>query len=263
MVTELTRPEIRDRFKDSFFALLASPRRSGKSTLLKHLVRSFKPGRFSAVYVFSPTAHLQPKLFSWGATRIIQPNKDTFSAQIQSIIEFQRERIQTEREVGEVLIVCDDLFSSSQRGFGVGAVSSALEILASRGRHTRIATILLTQRIQSVSPSIRSNADILVSFYPRTESHRETLIRDFLSRENTATRKKTRQRATEIMGQVFDGGAYRALVVFPDSNGKQLEDITRWIEAPAKSRPFTIRLRQIIDVDDGTDEPAFDFIFRS
>ena len=265
MIEELTRDGIREGFRPNFFGILASPRRSGKSTLLKYLLSQMQPKRFVKVYIFSPTAHLQKDLFNFGG-QIITPTKDTFGQQLRALIEYQRDRIENGKQVGEVLVIFDDVFSSSQRGFGVGAVSSALEIIGSRGRHVKIASLLLAQRITSVSPSIRSQADVLISFYPRTEAQRESLIRDFLSRENTGTRRQTRERAAAVMEEVFRESPYRALVVFPDRTGRTLEDVTRWVEAPKRQKKFTMRLAQILDeVEEGPAEEmtkaSYDFMY--
>ena len=52
------------------------------------------------------------------------------------------------------------------------------------------------------------------------------MITQYLSRENTGTRKETRNKALAILNEVFDSndsGQYRALVVLPDSREHTLE----------------------------------------
>ena len=79
--------------------------------------------------------------------------------------------------MGEICIILDDVFSCSKRGYGVGVVSGKLEELASRERHYKIACILLSQRIYSISPSIRrlgKYINIINRDWPRVLIHKQT-----------------------------------------------------------------------------------------
>ena len=238
MVRELT-PQLISEWKENFMCIVSSPRRSGKTWLVDYIFSCFKPRRFSAVFCISPTSTLQGAFDFLPKERHIMPSKETFASDIDNIINFQKTRKEKGLEMGEICIILDDVFSSSKRGYGVGVVSGKLEELASRGRHYKIACILLSQRIYSISPSIRSNADIVISFYPRAQKAREHMITQYLSRENTGTRKETRNKAVTILNEVFDSkdsGQYRALVVFPDSRERTFEGTCFYVKAPDTSK---------------------------
>lgn len=254
MIAELTPKEIAE-WPENFFLIASSPRRAGKTFLVNYIFSCFPDNYWSAVFCISPTSTLQGA-FSFVKSEHIVPTKANFGPTIARIISFQKARKEANLVLGRVCLILDDLFSSSQRGFGVGAVSGVLEILASRGRHYGISCVLLSQREFSISPSIRSNADIYISFYPRTRKAREAIISTYLSRENTGTKADTRRRALEVLNFVFDSksnSGFRALVVYCDSRERTLEGICRWVEAPAVPKKWNLVLKH---VSKAADTPA-------
>lgn len=247
MVRQLTPKDIA-AWKENFMCIVSSPRRSGKTWLVDWLFSCFAPQRFAAVYCISPTSLLQGAFAFLPDQFHIMPTKETFASDVQRIIDFQRTRKEKGKELSQVCLILDDCCSSSSRGYGVGKISEVLENIASRGRHFGISVILLSQRIYSISPSIRSNADIMISFYPRTQKAREHLITQYLSRENTGTKRETRERALKILAEVFDGkdsGQYRALVIYPDSRERTLDGICAWVEAPTIQHKWKLVLKHV------------------
>ena len=117
-------------FPFAFYAIIASPRRSGKSHLVNWMVREgFRDERFAKIFVFSPTSHLQDGMFDFVPPdlHLIPGSKDNCNGQLNKIIQFQTER-KIEGNRSEILCIFDDRHPSSRRG--VARASDVMERLS-------------------------------------------------------------------------------------------------------------------------------------
>lgn len=229
-------------FPFAHFTVISSPRRSGKSFYVNWLVREgFRPERYSAIFAVSPTMHLQDGLFTFvPKNRMYRPGTPAnFEAIIRRVVEFQEAR-KKDGNRGEVLMLFDDCHASSIRG--VARNSAALTKLSANGRHHGVAVIILAQRLVSVPKSCRINADVLITFFLRHENARELVLREWLSRQNTVSRKQTREIAVSVLKEVFDDSSpFNTLVVFPNGQSRTLADICWWSVAEPSTRPVLLK----------------------
>jgi len=176
------------------------------------------------------------------------PTDTSFEEIVDRIIAFQAARKSDPlKEMGQLLIIMDDLFVSSRRG--VGVFSSGLSRLAATGRHYGIFCILIAQRYTSIGPSIRSQASHYLTFRPRSDKERSMLFDAYLSRENSGSRTEAKRKARDVLEDIFEGPdkAYRAMVIECESTSSKLEDSVFWIKAPSDEKPWTLPLIKMWD----------------
>ena len=166
---------------DNSFLLVVAPRMAGKTHLINYMLSQMKPRRFAKCLVISKTSHLQGS-FEFCDTHINPENGAHFEYVLNGVLDFQISRKKQGLEVGKILIMCDDLFTESSRG--VERFSSALSKLAATGRHSHVFLILIAQRYQSISPSIRTQANYYITFQPRCRPERTIITVKFLSTKN-------------------------------------------------------------------------------
>lgn len=226
------------------FVIISSPRKTGKTVLASHLVKQFD-NKVATCIIISKTSTLQNS-FAFCKTHVDPQTDDQFEQTLEGIIQFQMIRKAADKPLGNILIVMDDLFVSSTSG--VGRYSLALSSLAARGRHLQITCILITQRWQSISPSIRSQCNYYLSFRPRSSAERKMIINEFLSRENTISRSATNKLAKDALSKVFegDGKDYRAIVINSDSRETNISDYVFYVKAP-KIENWTMRFKPVVD----------------
>ena len=127
--------------------------------------------------------------------------------------------IQETQKKCPILIVFDDLGGLKSPDGKLFRNSNHLMDLAVRGRHLGgpsgtdggITTIILAQRHNLISPTIRSNSDMIFSFMPRSITDRKILIDNFMSM------KRNLKEANGIFDKVFET-PYNALVISPFRN---------------------------------------------
>ena len=246
---------------DNSFLAVVAPRKAGKTHLVNYILSQMRPRRFSKCVVISRTSQLTGA-FSFCDTHINPESGAHFESILLNILAFQHARAAKGLRVGEVLIICDDLFTESSRG--VGRFSSALSKLAATGRHSHVFLILIAQRYQSISPSIRTQANYYITFSPRSRPERSMLMNNFLSRENLATKRETLNIANEALKFVFEGedSAFRAMVIHADSRKVHIHDYVFYLKATEIIRPFKLKLKVIKDSesDDESDSGELNYL---
>lgn len=153
--------------------LVCARRGSGKSELIKYLIKEFKD-LFDTVIVISTTD------FS-GFYKQIIPEKNVSNTYEDKIIESllnKLERInkgknQRNPEFKRVLVVLDDVISDTRL-----ASSKSLEKVYTKGRHYGITLILASQYIKKISPTMRENTDY-VFIGKHTENSRSIFTEEF------------------------------------------------------------------------------------
>ena len=141
--------------RDSFITIL-STRKSGKSYLIRELIYYFLTSseqKCDYLYMFSNTAK-----FDASGTFNFVDKKVTFSAHpdvvekiVKSILQLQLEN----QKKTHILLMFDDIDLSAK-------YDQSLELLATRGRHFNITTILSAQiATRAISPAIRNNTTYL------------------------------------------------------------------------------------------------------
>ncbi len=245
MATQKSDTQIRD-IPDNSFIVLSAARKAGKTHLASHICRLLG-NRFVSAFVISTTSKLQNSFAFIPRDCHHNPDMDgDFDEFVGSILDYQMSRKEEGLELGQILLICDDLFTNSQ--FGAGRTSKVLSRIAATGRHLKIFTLLITQRWASLSPSIRSQATDWICFRPRSCGERTMLTDQFLSR-GAGNRKECRMRAEALMSSIFDGpdSAYKAMWINCDARSSHLDDIVSWARAPAAMSKWKMRLKSLSD----------------
>jgi energy-coupling factor transporter ATP-binding protein EcfA2 len=160
--------------KESFVMLIAGRRGSGKTTLCTRLLltlNAFK-GKFDKIILISPTAHLTSQwkvldMSKWDVYTEYDPEiiKELLAEQSRSSLW----RLGQERP--KVLVICDDMGSQLRKV--KRSETDYIDVLACNGRHVDVSLIQMAQVYTQFLPSVRSNADIIISY--ALNSHRDML----------------------------------------------------------------------------------------
>lgn len=150
--------------------LLVSQRRAGKSTALRSILKEhgFK---YDEIYIISQTAKFNDDYY------FIHPSHIFPAQQIDLIIPAilnQAEDDILKKKSVERLIILDDVMGFIRNNDEVSG-------LFTRGRHFKITTFLIVQRISAVRPEIRNNSDIVLSALSKSKEVQEFFVDEFLS----------------------------------------------------------------------------------
>ena len=140
-----------------FSMIVVSKRNSGKSYLVKHLLKLFMVDNklFNYIVLFSSTAHLS-KDFDCLPKKAIQ--EDFSSAKVNKILDFQKAS-KDSKNPKQCLIILDDTIGAKLDP----SFKTNLDLLFSRGRHFNISIIFISQYIKNyISTTIRNNIDYLL-----------------------------------------------------------------------------------------------------
>jgi hypothetical protein len=150
--------------------LLVSQRRAGKSTALRSILKEHG-AQYDEIYIISQTARFNDDYY-------FVEKEHIFPAQlidviIPAILKQAEEDIIKKKKV-ERLIILDDVMGYIRNNDEVSG-------LFTRGRHFKITTFLIVQRISAVRPEIRNNSDIILSALSKSKEVQEFFIEEFLS----------------------------------------------------------------------------------
>ena len=140
--------------------LLASPPKSGKSVLIKHIISSlFKKNKLSYGIVFSGSLFNRDYAFL--------PSKYQYSnyseSAIKSLLRLQIEQIKNDGEAKPAFIIFDDMTAS------VNFNSKIMQALITRYRHFNILLIFAIQYIYKAPPILRECSTFFITFYQSTK----------------------------------------------------------------------------------------------
>lgn len=166
----------------NFSCVLVSPRRAGKTFMMKYLLYAMKSW-FSAVYVFSGTADVQQ-----GNPYDFCPESNIYQGldvdKINEIYEAQTKRSQQcqecDIETPLILLVFDDVINED---VNIRYVNSIKKIF-SKGRHLNIAIIILNQYFTALPPVVRANCDFVGCQRLTTKDDKTNFVRAYLSIES-------------------------------------------------------------------------------
>lgn len=176
-----------EHLPENFGILICAKRGSGKTFLLRDLLYPFR-NQFKKVYLFAGTAHLQHSIeddpFFFVPKDNIFKNFDE-NALLKIIEDNQKVRLENnqrpkrEKKNNKVLIILDDLINDP-----AVTNSKGLKDLATKGRHSDISFILISQVLTSrggFHTAIRTNIDCYISFMTYDKSTKELVSQCYLS----------------------------------------------------------------------------------
>lgn len=148
--------------------LIVGRRKSGKTRLLVKMLLDdkFLKNKFDKIIIVSPTFLLDGNWRSISSDGI-----DIYTKYDDDIVE---ELITSQKQSGaeeSVLLILDDCVNEDIK-------KENLEILACNGRHLNVTLIVLTQKITSISTTIRANFDQILHFYTASKRERQNLSQE-------------------------------------------------------------------------------------
>ena len=170
-------------------AIALGPSGSGKTVFIQSLIVDLMRTRgggscFLHIYVWSPSINLDPvwttvKDF---AKNVLKQEDDCFyeefdSADLQAVIEKQQKLITQLKQRGSktlpnILIVVDDFADD----VAVARRETLLHQLFMRGRHSKISTLISTQKYRALAPQIRTQALSFFVFKLRSQQELDALL---------------------------------------------------------------------------------------
>lgn len=202
----------------NFSMMICSKRRTGKSVFMKDLVSQIH-GRYKKCYVFSKSLKFQGNMYNFTPEDCKIADFD--EARLKSIWVEQEKYITEKTEnfneakegislteykksLDHVLLILDDVIGS--KGVRSSKVFDDLFIL---GRHLNLAVIVISQYYSSkggISVIARKNLDYLVSFYLDTQTDKEHLVNDFIS-------KRSKKEGLELYNKLTTERDYQCVII--------------------------------------------------
>lgn len=183
-----------NNFLSGMMMSLVGARRSGKSTLIKKLLKENIIGKSrdkikeENVFIICPTINLDD---GWNEFPTAKKYENPDPTIIQAIINEQLYNIGNygKKRTPEVLVILDDCADNNILRFG-----GIIDTLAVRGRHYKINVIVSSQRMSAISRTVRLNSDYLIFFSPYNLSELEQVAEQyFLKQDRKEYMKKIQQ----------------------------------------------------------------------
>ena len=230
-IHELTQDKLND-LPEGFFMCLSSPRRSGKTILLKHLMNMIrKIHKYDVVMLFSASSHLQKDDYNY-IPENMRFQVEGFEEKLRDIIEKQTELIKEKgkEKTPNILLIFDDCQSANNDKGGSFKNSKVLEKMAIFSRHVKVSCILLIHSLtQGISSNNRKNLDLVFSFKSLNMYEKKFIAEHFLTYENNKDAKKKGYIAQD---KVFNE-PYKAIAIklYNAQKSKSITDICFYIKA--------------------------------
>jgi len=212
--------------KNKFFSMvISSPRRSGKSHLVKYLFKNYLEDQYD-VYVIFTTEQNSEYYSEFVAGDLIFSSYD--ESKIDKIKEMQANSLHQKNKMLKILIIFDDIV-------GRGRIKNNDQILQLflNGRHQNISIIYITQDIYLLQPAIRGNLDYFITFRTRTARDRDYVIDNFmyLDDDDYDTSKYSEKKYSKLILNHFLID-YQCLIWNFNIQSNQLADILFKFRAP-------------------------------
>jgi len=229
-----------------FLLVLSARSGAGKSTIVQHILSlPSMRGRFASAVVVSPTSMLAGKTPTQFACipAGLHYRGDQLTEVIDKVIAAQKKARQAGR-LGEVLIVCDDIFGSVHGGQGQHN-TRFLEFISTRRHYgAGVAVICIQQHLKCLAPSVRAQVSAFMASRPLTYNDRRCIMEWFLCRRTIdGSKKKTMEEASRILDEVYSVSPYAFLFVNAASKEQEVRDTVRVALVPNGGKVKDFRLR--------------------
>ena len=146
--------------KASITVLIISKRNTGKSYLMREMLRKLAPKYFSNIVAFSKTSHLNDD-HAYTQNVIQNFNEET----TKKILDYQQTRVlknkvSTKPTNCHIAVILDDTIGLQEDK--QTNQSDSLDELYACGRHSKITVFQASQYSKKISPTCRSNVDFLI-----------------------------------------------------------------------------------------------------
>lgn len=236
---ELDELKPEEELEKNVSALIIAPRRSGKSYLLRDIMSKIHHW-YSSVYVFSMTSEVQGDIYSYvPRVNVFSEISDELLQQIwdeqSSYIQDHMSKGGKKSEANYICLIFDDFMESD-----AGRRSRVFQKLFTQGRHINIACFSIVQRYNGISPIIRTNTDVIFTFFMGNSDDKIKLAREFLS-----IRYLSDQEGLALQNKVCGNPEnYQSLVILNTKKAVDHKTKCRVYNA-VEPRPFTCRAEPI------------------
>lgn len=173
--------DLPDKYITGFMMTLIGARRSGKSTLMRKIIKSpeFKKHvKEENIFIICPTVELTGDYDELPKARLYpKPDKQI----IKDIMDEQKYNITHygKKRTPEVLIIFDDCATDNIIRFG-----GIFDDLGALGRHFKINVMVSSQRLSAVSRTVRINSDYFIMFSPYNFSEAEQFFEQYVAKQD-------------------------------------------------------------------------------
>lgn len=176
--------------------LLVAPTGSGKTVLLNHIV-SENINDFDDFKLICPTAKLQKCYDYFTVSNTITAFDETYLEKLWDYHEnIFEENGRDVKKRHKTLVVMDDVIDLQEF-----KKSKKIDELAHGGRHLGIYLVIISQDWNSIHPTIRKNARIVISFALPSKKEREKITQACMSLENDHIGELLYRRLTDVKYQ--------------------------------------------------------------
>lgn len=171
---------------EHFTFTMGSARRSGKTFLVKHMLKSGLDKNYDFVIIMSPSVNLthdfdefvhNEKYYLWD-----EKNRSDLDSLIRRQIKVKKDVVLHQRadkkypkRAPRLLLFIDDCIDSNLHSF-----TGVCDKIAERGRHFNVTMIIAAQRHSAISRSIRINSDYYLTFKPFNYSEARRFVDEFV-----------------------------------------------------------------------------------
>lgn len=150
----------------------------GKSTLMVKLMLARWIEQFNKIFIICPT---------YAEDKVWAPLDQYVGSKIKILLKVDENKLnqiwnearkrKIENDKYHTLIYFDDC--GGQASFKKIDESGVINQLTTKGNHSNISTIYVVQRIVFCSPTMRVNAEVVITFYMQNESERKRLYEEY------------------------------------------------------------------------------------
>jgi hypothetical protein len=195
--------------------ILLGPSAAGKTTVLIDLILRIYRGCWERIYVFSPSVDVdmawKPVKEYVERTLGVDPSKEkcffnTWDTQaLSDIVETQRKVTEHSKKAKMkklygILVICDDFADQPavmHASSGGDSGGSMLNTLFIRGRHMMISTLVSSQKLRLISPTIRVNVQFMCIWRLRNRLELQSLLEEISAVYPVKTLEEMYQMATD------------------------------------------------------------------
>ena len=229
-----------------FVMAIIGRRGSGKGHLCIDLLKHFYKGMFDFIVWISPTFQLQAMTLNLEDHTGVVVFSQWRPKIITSLYQYMYSRNSGDREGREkehCLLILDDVGLQAKKG----KLSDQLDQIAFTSRHYGVSLIEMTQRITSLSTSVRSQLDALIMFREENPLERQNLYRNFGFGENKKDWFRIIDSKTEEKFSVIGIRNFAGHFVFFDLNGDHVETPSLRSGTTRASAPSDHRVQRVRD----------------
>ena len=192
-----------DALKPPFIMSVVGPKRTGKTTFIKNLLKDHLLQHFKYVIIFSPTAELSGDFDEIANDKRSTFIKKTKTEDFGNCAKSLFERLETlkldDGQAPNTLLLLDDCGTDP-----ILNANSMLDKYSIRHRHAGLSILAVGHSLRGtcgLPKALRQQVDVAVFFNPSSMSEMEAILKEVLFSQHL---KAAKQKAVEVFGQPYN-----------------------------------------------------------